>query len=84
MIRVTNERSASCLGGSASPALYIEGFCLSTDTKPTNGLATGSKLKEVDTGKEYRFDEEADAGSEWIEQGAESTPETVEDADAEE
>ncbi|MBO5969217.1 MAG: hypothetical protein J6S14_12050 [Clostridia bacterium] len=43
------------------------GYCvyagLSTDTKPTEGINTGSKFREVDTGKEYFFDSES---SEWI------------------
>lgn len=34
-----------------------EGFCLHDDTKPTEGLATGSSLVEVDTGDAYLFDE---------------------------
>lgn len=41
----------------------IEGHCLSTDTKPTNGIANGSCLIEMDTKKVYFFDEE---GSVWI------------------
>lgn len=37
---------------------YIEGACLSTDTeKPTTGIATGSLLLEVDTGKVLAYDE---------------------------
>jgi hypothetical protein len=36
----------------------VEGFCLSTDTKPTDDdLATGSVLVEVDTGDCYLYDE---------------------------
>ena len=42
---------------------YIEGECLSTDTKPTN-VMNGSKLMEMDTGKLYLFDE---ANSQWRE-----------------
>ena len=38
---------------------YIEAFGLSTDTKPTSGIITGSKFTEVDTGIEYCFDEES-------------------------
>ena len=37
---------------------------LSTDTKPTAGIATGSDFTEVDTGKVFFFDEESD----WVEQ----------------
>lgn len=43
--------------------VYCDGDCLSTDTKPTNGIANGSKLYEMDTGKRYMFDEE---NSTWI------------------
>ena len=36
---------------------YIEAAGLSTDTKPTSGIITGSKFTEVDTGDEYMFAE---------------------------
>ena len=36
---------------------YIEAAGLSGDTKPTTGIVTGSKFREVDTGVEYAFDE---------------------------
>ena len=36
---------------------YLEAAGLSTDTKPTEGLATGSRFTEVDTGDVYAFDE---------------------------
>ena len=39
---------------------YSEMFGLSTDTKPTSGLVTGSKFTEVNTGDEYLFDETGD------------------------
>lgn len=45
--------------------LYIEVAGLSTDTKPSSGIVTGSRFIEVDTGKEYRFDE---VSGEWYEQ----------------
>lgn len=32
---------------------YIEAACLSTDSKPTEGIATGSLCIEVDTGDVY-------------------------------
>ena len=35
---------------------YIEGACLSTDAKPTEGIANGSKLMEMDTATMYMFD----------------------------
>lgn len=52
-----------------SPLYYGEYFGLSTDTKPTDGIVTGSKFTEVDTGDVYLFDEEADAGDEWVKVG---------------
>ena len=46
---------------------YVEGFCLSTDTKPDSSdipwLANGSKLTEIDTTDVYLYDEH---GDEWI------------------
>ncbi|MBR2681604.1 MAG: hypothetical protein IKE23_12830 [Exiguobacterium sp.] len=36
---------------------YVELFGLSTDSKPTSGIVTGSKFTEVNTGDEYLFDE---------------------------
>lgn len=45
---------------------YIEAAGLSTDTKPTDGVITGSMFVEVDTGKGYLF-KEADS-PEWVEQ----------------
>jgi hypothetical protein len=54
------------------PLYYGEYFGLSTDTKPTDGIVTGSKFTEVDTGKVYLFDEEADADKAWVEQGADN------------
>lgn len=44
---------------------YIELTCLSTDTKPTSGIITGSKATEVDTGDVYRYDE---IGETWYKQ----------------
>lgn len=36
---------------------YIEAAGLSTDDKPTSGVATGSLFQEVNTGKVYAFAE---------------------------
>ena len=44
----------------------IEAYGLSTDTKPTEGVATGSSYVEVNTGKAYLYDE----ASGWTEVGA--------------
>ena len=45
---------------------YLVMFGLSTDTKPTSGLITGSEFHEVDTGVKYEFDE---VGAEWHDVG---------------
>ena len=42
----------------------VESTCLSTDTKPTDGIANGSICIEMDTGKIYMFNE---SGSAWVE-----------------
>ena len=47
---------------------YFEFAGLSTDTKPTHGIATGSLFHEIDTKKVYAYDEDGLSGSEWIEQ----------------
>lgn len=44
---------------------YFEFSGLSTDTKPTKGIDTGSIFVEVDTGKVYFFNSDA---SSWVEQ----------------
>ena len=42
----------------------FDGWCLSSDLKPTAGVLNGSCLVEMDTGKVYFFDE---AGARWRE-----------------
>lgn len=48
---------------------YYEFSGLSTDTKPTQNIATGSVFLEVDTSLAYFFDEES---GEWVEAGGSS------------
>lgn len=43
------------------PKMYVEGSCLSSDTKPLN-VENGSKLIEMDTSSVYIFDEQ---GMQW-------------------
>ena len=43
---------------------YIEGACLAADSKPTDGIANGSIIIEIDTGKIFMFNE---TGSAWAE-----------------
>lgn len=46
--------------------LYFSyGACLSSDEKPTDGIANGSTLREMDTSKDFMFDQN---GAEWLEQ----------------
>ena len=45
----------------------VESACLSTDSKPTDGIANGSICIEMDTGKIFMFNE---AGSAWVELSA--------------
>ena len=55
-------------GGTAENGVvlgYFEFAGLSTDTKPTEGIATGSIFTEVNTGKVFFFN--SDAGA-WVEQ----------------
>ena len=47
---------------------YQEIFGLSTENKPVTGLVTGSSFTEVDTGDIYLFDEDGNAGEEWVKQ----------------
>lgn len=46
---------------------YIEAACLSGDSKPTDGIANGSLVIEMNTGKIFMFNE---AGSAWVELSA--------------
>lgn len=48
---------------------YYEFAGLSTDTKPTEGVATGSVFVEVNTGDVYMFNEEGASGSKWVKVG---------------
>jgi len=49
---------------SGDDTTFREGFCLSTDSKPTPAdMANGSKLEEMDTGDVYRYDRSTGA---WI------------------
>ena len=59
MIRITKEIAFS------EDKKLIEAFGLSTDTKPTSNLVTGSVFVEVDTSKAFLFNE---ANSTWVEQ----------------
>ena len=55
-------KSTTLAEESGEAKVYIEAGCLSTDDKPTNGIATGSLALEADTGDIYAFDEE---GGQW-------------------
>lgn len=66
MVRIIKE-SAFTRDSSGKAISYIEGSCLSTDTKP-KGFVTGSIMTEVDTGDVYMYNEAAASGSEWVKQ----------------
>ncbi len=44
--------------------VYTESVCLSTDVKPTTGIANGSTCIEMNTGKKFMFNEDS---GEWVE-----------------
>ena len=56
MVRITHSR---IIDGQTN---YVELSCLSSDSKPTANICTGSLALEVDTGDVYAFDE---VGGEW-------------------
>lgn len=47
--------------------VLLDSACLSSDTKPTTGVANGSTLLEMDTSTVYAFDE---ANGEWLAQSS--------------
>lgn len=59
MVRILTERVVE---GSKR---YIEAAALSTDSKPTADIVTGSVLVTVDDGKGYLFNE---TSGQWVEQ----------------
>ncbi len=44
---------------------WFEGYCDSTETKPTQNTADGSTMTETDTGKVFMFNEHS---NQWVEQ----------------
>ena len=62
MIRIFNKQLVAVENGAAKNVATV--YCNSSDTKPTSDLANGSTLVEVDTGKNYLFNE---ATSSWVE-----------------
>lgn len=56
MINVVRINYEKPVGGALR---YIEASGLSTDTKPTSGIITGSTFLEVNTGDVYVYDEVA-------------------------
>lgn len=56
MLRIAKEKEVQNLP-SLDAVRYIEAFCTSADEKPTERIATGSSIIEVDTGNVYFFDE---------------------------
>lgn len=60
MVRITSEIMMS------EDERLIEAYGLSTDTKPTTGVITGSVFIEVDTSSAFFFDE---VSGNWIKAG---------------
>lgn len=58
------------------PVFYGTGDCLSTDTKPTDGIYNGSTLNELDTKMVFKFDAE---NKTWRESPASENVASVED-----
>lgn len=54
----THVRHYADADGSMRSLDKVDGYCLSTDEKPVDGMANGSWLYEIDTGTFYCFDEE--------------------------
>ena len=63
MIRCIRSEYVSS-GENDGRTVWMEAAGLSTDQKPSDNIVTGSKFFEVDTGKEYAYDE---IGGEWYE-----------------
>ena len=61
MIRILTERYFD------GEKKYIEAAGLSTDSKPTDNIVTGSVFVEVDTGEGYLFNEDATTPA-WVKQ----------------
>lgn len=57
----TNRQVFFCTNGK----VMVDAACLSTDTKPTSGIANGSTCVEMDTSKLYFFDEANSVWKEW-------------------
>ena len=67
MVSFNEKKSRFSMGSSVAQCLnFVDGYCLSTDIKPTEGVANGSCLVEMDTGKLFFFDEE---NQRWLEFG---------------
>lgn len=45
---------------------YLNGVCLSTDTKPTEKIANGSMLIEMDTATIYIYDKDNETWREFV------------------
>lgn len=61
MITVTKKQflNYETVNGEIKATYYTEGFCVSSDTKPTgDSVGNGSSLIEMDTGEVYFFDAE--------------------------
>lgn len=71
MVRILKKEMPMLMGEPVNTcsAFYIEAAGLSTDTKPTDNVLTGSLFIEVDTAASFFFDEDS---GDWIEIGGEN------------
>lgn len=69
MIRCINVKIVATekTGDTISYLEYLEGYCNTSDEKPTKNVANGSNLIDTDTGDWYFFNEKTQTWSKWRE-----------------
>ena len=69
MIRYTKRQTVGEIkdGNKTTYIEYLEGYCNTSDEKPTKNIANGSNLIDTDTGDWYFFNENTQTWSKWRE-----------------
>ena len=69
MIRYTKRQTVGEIkdGNKTTYIEYLEGYCNTSDEKPTKNIANGSNLIDTDTGGWYFFNEKTQTWSKWRE-----------------
>lgn len=69
MIRYTKRQTVGEIkdGNKTTYIEYLEGYCNTSDEKPTKNIANGSNLIDTDTGSWYFFNEKTQTWSKWRE-----------------